>query len=152
MKKFVYFSFVLYLTACNSKTPQLQSNGTTAEETMKDSTQYVASSEKIFMPVTPSTQYTDSIKNVLTEEEWIQLVSDNEYYRDLVAQYLEKNGYKKMELPAEENLYFKMENGAKSTINKSKLSKTWGNLIFNGKSEAFIYEGTMPEVDLKTKL
>lgn len=147
MKKILIISILALCYSCSSK-----SADTNVKEESVDNKEYVSSAEKIFIPVTPSLAYSDSMRNALSEDEWMTLISDNEFYRDMTEQLLLKKGYKKVEFPTTEILNFKKQNGSASSISKKQVSNVWGNIIFNGTDDAFIYEGAMPEEDLKTKL
>lgn len=107
---------------------------------------------KIIIPILPSNKYLDSIQKPISEDEWNEIVSDNEYYRNLTEQFIIKKGYKLIERPQNRFWYFKLKDGSIQTIDTLNLHKTWGNIIFNGKDSAIIFEGTIPDIELKNKI
>ena len=107
---------------------------------------------KIYIPIFPSHKYLDSIQKVVPEDEWNETASDNEYYRDLAEQYLNKNEYKQLNPSKSRFWHFKLKSGNIQIIDALSLYDHWGNIIFNGKDSAFFYNGTIPEIELKGKL
>lgn len=66
------FSFVV---SHNNKTNGLQEL-TTLKENQKieassnENVDYLADAEKVYISITPSTEYTDSLRNAVSEDEW----------------------------------------------------------------------------------
>lgn len=107
------------------------------------------SSNKIFISILPSNKYLDSIQKVVPEDEWIEVASDNEYYRDLTEQFLKKKNYKLIDRPNKRFWQFRLKNGNIQTIDTLSLHDKWGNIIYNGKDSAFYFDGTIPEEELR---
>lgn len=110
------------------------------------------SSEKIYISILPSDDYLDSIQNVIQENEWNEIVSDNEYYRYLTEQYLESNGYTNVNKPNCRFWKFQLKNKKLQIFDSNTLQNDWGVLIYNSKDSVFFYDGTMPEIELEGKI
>jgi len=109
------------------------------------------SSDKIFIDIMPSEYYLDSIRKNLSEDEWDEIVFDNEYYKSLTSELLIKNDYKFIEKPAKDKWKFSLKNGTIQIVLSKNLENKWGYFIFNGIDSAFYYDGTYPVEDLKNK-
>ena len=110
------------------------------------------SKEKLFITIFPSDNYLDSIQKIVPEDEWAEVASDNEFYRNAAEEYLVKKAYKSIKRPSTRFGYFKLIDGKRQVIDTLSIRESWGNLIFNGKDSPFIFEGTIPEIELEDKL
>jgi hypothetical protein len=165
MKRIILTGVSFFLISCSEQTESNSSNKS-PNDTFKNTLKTLGGSEnnisnggdsifsknKIFISIMPSDKYLDSIQKTVPEDEWNEVVSDNEYYRDLTEEFLIKQGYKEVERPYNRFWYFKLRDKRIQRIDTLSLHKNWGNLIFNGKDSAFIFESASPEIELEDKL
>ncbi|MXV52409.1 hypothetical protein GS399_15650 [Pedobacter sp. HMF7647] len=161
MKKYYFLLLTMALFSCNGNLGNQDSaKGSSSNfkqkakliPDQKISSADTFQNEKIFLPILPSAKYLDSIQRITPEDEWSEIVSDNEYYRNQTQEYLNKQGYKEIKIPLKRFWYFKLKNGKLQTIDTIDLANRWGSLIYNGKDSAIVFEGTIPEEELKNKL
>ncbi len=104
---------------------------------------------KVLFQKYPSDFWLDSIQKAMPEDDWNEVVADNDYYHDLTRQFLEKNGYKEIGYADSKILEFPLKEKSTEFISTKEYLNEWGFFISNGLDSVSFYDSTDPEDDLK---
>lgn len=161
MRSLLYILVLLFFFSCDSiqkeiekaKDDTLRVSSNVVIDSNNDSTFYMqerTKSRNVFISVLPSDKWIDSMQNINSEDDWNEVVFDNEHYTHQTKVYLKAKGYSEMHRPKEGIWVIKRPNCHANVINFDTLANKWGVVIFSEDAEPIFYDGTEPEVDLVT--
>ncbi|MBO9700768.1 MAG: hypothetical protein J7604_11210 [Sporocytophaga sp.] len=84
----------------------------------------------------------------MPNDDWGEVVADNDYYQGLTRQFLETNGYKEIDYTDSKILQFPLKDKPTDFISTTEYLNEWGIFISNGIDSVYFYNGTDPEIDL----
>jgi len=158
--KMLFAVLSLFILSCDSiqkeaehvKGDTLQVSSSIPEESNVDSVSFkeeISIEPKAFISILPSGKWLDSMQSIYAEDDWNEVVFDNEHYRNQTEVYLKSKGYIEVRAPEDRIWKIKRPNGLLKMINSDTLSDKWGVIIFNENNDPIYYDGTEPDDDLK---
>lgn len=146
--------------SCNStseKSKQLENDSLITTDTFIRTTktdsivhkEKIGSEPKVFISIYPGAKWIDSMQVLQGEEDWNEVVFDNQHFIHEAQTYLESKGYVEIEQPEGRIWKIKRPNCIVKTIDSDTLADKWGTLIFNWHEDPVFYSGTEPATELK---